>query len=286
MRNHSWNIPRSTIASVLAVLILSACGGKDKPPTGPAANSVAKVVEGLTVEGGGTATVKTGTAPAASGGPSASVASGASVGQGATGEIIVTSATAFRRIFLSVTGRDGHYEIQLPADVTAATLLATFGTTVSGAVTVNYAVATAAGAVGAPVSANVNIINVGTGDVQVTLTWNTSADVDLHVVEPNLEEIYYSNDASATGGVLDLDSNAGCSGDEVRAENITWNTAPPRGSYIVRVDYWANCSATSTDYVVTVRRKGSATQTFTGNFTGAGDGGSAGDGVLITTFTY
>lgn len=282
---HNRRAFQSVLAAAVAMAALTSCGGSDKS-TGPAANSVANVIEGLSVSGSGTATVKTGSAPAASGGPAASVASVASVGQGGTGEVTVSSGTAFRKIYVSVTGKEGYYEVTLPTDVSTATLLATFGTSATGSITVNYAVATAAGAIGATASSSVNVIDVGTGDVQVTLTWNTSADVDLHVVDPSSEEIYYGNDASVSGGVLDLDSNAGCSGDEKRAENITWNSAPPRGSYTVRVDYWSNCGAASTDYVVTVRRKGHAAQTFTGNFTGSGDSGSQGSGRLITSFTY
>jgi hypothetical protein len=127
---------------------------------------------------------------------------------------------------------------------------------------------------------------VGTGDVQVTLSWNSVADVDLHVVDPSGEEIYYISRQSASGGELDLDSNAGCLSDGPRNENITWpSNGAPIGTYHVLVDYWANCTATSTDYSVTVNVKGQSSQTFTGNFTGTGDQGGAGAGVPITTFT-
>jgi hypothetical protein len=36
------------------------------------------------------------------------------------------------------------------------------------------------------------------------------------------EEIYYGDQQAASGGFLDLDSNAACSGDNIRNENITW----------------------------------------------------------------
>lgn len=38
-----------------------------------------------------------------------------------------------------------------------------------------------------------------TGDVQVTLTWNNTADLDLYVTEPNGETIYYGNRQSEIG---------------------------------------------------------------------------------------
>jgi uncharacterized protein YfaP (DUF2135 family) len=120
----------------------------------------------------------------------------------------------------------------------------------------------------------------------VSVSWNSAADVDLHVVEPGGEEIYYGSTLSGTGGELDLDSNAACGSDGPRNENITWaeGTAPV-GEYIVRVDYWDSCEATQTDYVVTVHVQGQTPQVFTGTFTGGGDSGGAGSGVEITRFT-
>jgi hypothetical protein len=110
--------------------------------------------------------------------------------------------------------------------------------------------------------------------------------VDLHVVDPSGEEIYYGSPTSASGGQLDLDSNAECQSDGPRNENITWPSgASPSGTYRVLVDYWDSCGAPSTDYGVTVNVRGQAPQTFTGTFTGEGDQGGAGAGLAITTFT-
>ena len=92
--------------------------------------------------------------------------------------------------------------------------------------------------------------------MQVSVSWNSNADVDLYVVEPaGGEEIYYGDQQSAAGGSLDLDSNAACSGDNVRNENITYPNSALRGTYTVRVNLWADCGAASTDYVVTIRRQ-------------------------------
>ena len=54
------------------------------------------------------------------------------------------------------------------------------------------------------------VTTVGTGDVQVSVSWDVSNDIDLHVVDPNGFEIYWDDDTSPEGGTLDLDSNAGC----------------------------------------------------------------------------
>lgn len=272
---------RSSIALLATAL---ACGGSDGPNE-PDPNAVATLVNAVTVEGGGTAALRTGSAPAATGGPAASVVFTDAVAQGSTGEVVVSSGTAFTEIIVSSPDREGYYEITLPSATTSATLRVTYGTTLAGVQTVNYQVVTSGGAVGAAEGADVDLLNVGTGDVQVNITWNTEADVDLYVVDPAGDEVFYGNDVVESGGTLDLDGNAGCSTSR-SSENITWNSSPPRGTYTVRVNYWDSCDAPSTDYVVTVRRAGHATLTFTGTLTGAGVGGGSGAGSVITTFTY
>jgi hypothetical protein len=53
-------------------------------------------------------------------------------------------------------------------------------------------------------------LNLGTGDVQVTLLWADGNDLDLHVIDPSGAEIYFTNAQSPTGGTLDHDDTAGC----------------------------------------------------------------------------
>src|SRR5439155_5805238 len=102
--------------------------------------------------------------------------------------------------------------------------------------------------------------NGGGGPVQVTLRWNTSEDVDLHVREPSAAggscEIWYGdpNDAAngpsmcGAMGSLDLDSNAGCSADNVDIENIIYpaGATAPSGVYSVYVDHYMNCDSALT----------------------------------------
>lgn len=116
---------------------------------------------------------------------------------------------------------------------------------------------------------NVNLMVVGTGALQVSLSFDNAKDVDLHLIEPEYvygedysadfydRHIYYSHVLSVAGGLLDLDSNAGCSIDNVNNENITYNDSTafiPAGTYKVYVDLWENCEPqeTPTNYVVTV----------------------------------
>lgn len=86
---------------------------------------------------------------------------------------------------------------------------------------------------------------LGTGDIQVTLTWGSYTDLDLHVTDPSGVEIYYNRRTSPSGGALDVDANAGCSSNQTNTpvENIYWPYGKaPTGTYNVRVVVYATCS--------------------------------------------
>jgi hypothetical protein len=90
-------------------------------------------------------------------------------------------------------------------------------------------------------------ISVGTGDVQATLLWASSDDLDLHVTDPAGEDIYYSHRTSASGGQLDHDDIPGCgAATQTHVENVFWPTggAPP-GQYKVYVVLYRQCSTGS-----------------------------------------
>lgn len=104
---------------------------------------------------------------------------------------------------------------------------------------------------------------LGTGAVQITLTWSTTADLDLHAIEPGGTEIYYGNKTAADGGTLDVDSNGGCSNTTTSpVENIYWTTPPVAGNYTARVVYYSECpSATPPGtgpqaYTITIKVNG------------------------------
>lgn len=109
-------------------------------------------------------------------------------------------------------------------------------------------------------SSNVRYVAAGTGDLQVSLTFNNEKDVDLYVVEPNGHVIFYGNreaylygmrylngenyDAASDTVVigLDLDSNAGCSIDGVDNENVSITKEYlQKGKYQVWVNLYSNC---------------------------------------------
>lgn len=180
----------------------------------------------------------------------------------------------------------GYQQVTLSAPTTSVSIVVTIPQALPGQDFVLYfAAANGDGAQGLLAPQNVQAIAVGTGDVQVSVSWDADSDLDLHVVDPNGEEIYYSVPSSSSGGALDLDSNADCVLDGVRNENITWDEGTaPTGSYTVRVDLYKSCDVTPTHYVVTVQVKGQPTRTYTGTIEGDGDLGGEGDGQDVATF--
>jgi uncharacterized protein YfaP (DUF2135 family) len=240
---------------------------------------------------------RAGQAPPSTGGPRITVSGNQTVITGGTLSVTIDANGPFDTVYVTVGGRalgligesaggiDGYYEIRLPGPQTSATVLLAFPQEIPlNQFELLFAVVSPSGAVGPYASLSTTVLGVGTGDVQVTLSWDVDSDVDLHVVAPGGEEIYYGRRRSSTGGELDLDSNAACNIDGVRNENITWPVGrAPQGQYTVRVNYWSNCGVSRTNYTVRINN-GGAGQIVTGSFTGPGDRGGLGAGTVVATF--
>ncbi|MCB9601542.1 MAG: hypothetical protein H6720_14560 [Sandaracinus sp.] len=120
---------------------------------------------------------------------------------------------------------------------------------------------------------DLRVLPVGTGDLEVTLSMTRATDLDLYVVDPSGLVTYYGNTRTGSGGQLDLDANAGCSGNMgVDHEHIFFpRGAAPAGSYQVRVSNFESCiSGERVDYRITVRNCGE-TAIFSGSFEGQGN---------------
>jgi hypothetical protein len=140
-------------------------------------------------------------------------------------------------------------------------------------VTMYVAAVDLGGRVSPYVERQLSVMPVGNGDVEVTLTMTQATDLDLYVVDPTGVVVYYGNDGGFSGGQLDLDANAACSGNMgVNNEHIFWPRAQaPAGTYTVRVAHFESCvSGQPVDYRVTVRNCGE-TVVLTGRFEGQGD---------------
>ncbi len=95
--------------------------------------------------------------------------------------------------------------------------------------------------------ASTQTIELGTGDIQVTLRWTTTDDLDLAVVDPFGSVVAYYSPSVPSGGQLDVDANAGCFSSVTGSpiENIFWPPSQaPEGNYEVQVNLFQRCNTT------------------------------------------
>lgn len=111
-----------------------------------------------------------------------------------------------------------------------------------------------------------NVLSVGAGDLQISVSWDSPTDVDLHVTGPGPTAaspsctVYYANKTCASGGQLDLDSNPACNLDNINNENVFWDTSQAApGDYEVKLRYWSDCGCCSARYTVSVVNCGETT---------------------------
>ena len=72
-------------------------------------------------------------------------------------------------------------------------------------------------------------------EVRIVLMWDAdNTDIDLHVLEPSGEEIYYGHQRSQTGGLLSFDVTTGYGPEEFLHKNA------PKGIYKVMTNYFAS----------------------------------------------
>lgn len=76
------------------------------------------------------------------------------------------------------------------------------------------------------------------GVLRVSLSWFNFDDLDLHVLEPNGNRIYYGDKVSSSSGNLDVDMNANGARSRNAVENIAWTNSHrmQEGKYTVLVN--------------------------------------------------
>jgi uncharacterized protein YfaP (DUF2135 family) len=267
---------------VLAALVLAGCESPQQlGPTSSVADYIPRV---STANGTIAAVLRTGDAPAAGAGAAPTVPAAAAAVNGGSAQVAVTAGAEFTTVIVAVQGAADYWELTLPAGVAASdVVLGVARQATAGTIRVQYAVGDGS-AVGSYANQLLQVYRVGNGDVQVSISWTGASDVDLHVIDPSGEEVYFGNLTSASGGRLDLDSNAGCQIDNKNNENIVWPVGgAPSGEYRVVVDYWDDCGVARSDYVVTVQVTGQEAQVFSGSFVGEA---ALNPDAEIVTFTY
>ncbi|GAB3642790.1 hypothetical protein [Spirosoma arcticum] len=161
-----------------------------------------------------------------------------------------TSSTApISGYYVQIQGSDSYFNVPVASGsnpAVASIPIQLPANTGQGRFCVNVWAYDASGRVSSVVEQCVEVLQLGTGDLQTNLTWDTDdTDVDLYVQEPSGNVIYYSNDQSASGGELDRDDTDGFG-----PENIYWTNQLPDGEYKVWVEYYSG--GPRTNFFVTI----------------------------------
>lgn len=184
----------------------------------------------------------------------------------------LTATNTIAGVYAQIVGSQQYYDIPL-IQVSGSWVLSIGlpGNLLEGDFELAYCVYDQTGLVSSVIRRQVTVVRLGSGDLQINLTWDTPTDFDLHVIDPNGEEIYYGNTNSISGGVLDRDDTNGFG-----PENIYWLQTAPNGTYTVMVhdyDYYYD----EINYTVTISSQLGFNRTFTGTT-------SRGEKVIVTTF--
>ncbi len=97
------------------------------------------------------------------------------------------------------------------------------------------------------------------GTLRVRLAFEDAVDLDLFVSDPLQETVYFANDRSGSGGVLEEDMRCEIPGP--RIESVSWNP-PIAGRYRVGVDFPRRCDGGTggpAPFAIAVERGGSRT---------------------------
>ena len=72
-------------------------------------------------------------------------------------------------------------------------------------------------------------------DIRVVVDWNhNDTDIDLHIIDPNLEECYYSHNKTAIGGRMSQDMTQGFGPEEYTVQKAI------KGDYFIKVRYYGD----------------------------------------------
>jgi hypothetical protein len=185
-------------------------------------------------------------------------------------------------VLVGLVGDSGYWIVpsplpdpQVPTDFGFSTQLAFSPLLPHGKQTLAVEGIDAAGKIGSPSTLPLTV-NAPTeaGDLVFTLTWDTQADLDLHVVIPNSAdptkpiEIWSRAPVGLTppgpadpppdqatidaAPHLDFDSNAACVIDGRRKEKVIITGTPPSGEYIARVDAFSMCGQAAAQWLLEV----------------------------------
>ena len=108
--------------------------------------------------------------------------------------------------------------------------------------------------VNAELTRRLDVAGAELGELTISLMWNNMDDLDLHVINPHGDHLWFRKKKDKYTGELDVDMNAQHKTAEP-VENIYWQD-PPKGKYTIYVN---NCDGRMVDYVVRVKQPGNMT---------------------------
>lgn len=101
------------------------------------------------------------------------------------------------------------------------------------------------------------------GCLSFTLIWDSSDDLDLHVIDAKQDSIYYKkhcksmdNNFSQAGGQLDIDLNADNHIQNNPIENVYFQCIPPSGVYKAEIHAFEKRDARPVAFRLIIREKG------------------------------
>lgn len=272
------------------------------PPATISPSDSNAVMDSLTVKVGDTEGVqRDGDLPAAStdaNAPKVNSAAEVSSANGATAKVGLSfdASSPIAALLMKVTGSDSVFEVDVSSARTKAAMAQQSQAKLAQDAQINFDIVLPSnlqqgsfdvqftaqddqGRNSEPTSTQVNVATVGTGALQFSLSWDAAVDLDLYVVEPSGEQIDFTNRESASGGQLDFDDIDG-TGPQRRdqdapnaVENIFWAENPPRGEYVVAVDYFSG--DVPTNFTVTITQDGVVVDSVSVNNFSGGPNGSA-----------
>lgn len=93
--------------------------------------------------------------------------------------------------------------------------------------------------------------------LRISLSWFNYDDLDVHVYEPvgrgargAIDRIFFGNKRGWTGGILDVDMNAGSGQTREPVENVVWSAKPPDGPYKIVVNNYSQRETSNPGFVI------------------------------------
>jgi hypothetical protein len=219
---------------------------------------------------------------------------------GGSTSITVTSSEELEELYLQIEGEEGYYRWELePEDQISSNpfiyqIVLEFNQSLGegdegDSPTFIVSGKTKRGEVVEPVEEKLIVKQVGSGALQISLSWDMEDDVDLYVFTPSGEKLFWNYPKSFDGkGELDVDANGGCDIDMplINSENIYFKAPLDDGDYKVVAHLYAKCARAKVDgarYNVTANVKGKFVNFGGKNQSGQFVDAAQGDNIALNT---